>query len=207
MTTVVADRPPIAANPWRAMWFSPRRAMRAILDAERRPSRFPLVALCVSHLAVDFLFLVTAAADMAKALLAVAVLALIIAASVGYVLNYGPYVLTWAGRRHGGIGTPKQVREALIWSWVPIAVVAVCWLPVTLTVTAVAILAPSLIASPRFSIHETMGFLTVAAFCWSLTVSVGAVAEALRVSTYRALDGLAMVYFPFIALLLLAMDR
>lgn len=45
--TVTIDAPgaPPAARPWRTIWLSPRRTMRAILDGELRPTWVPVVGL------------------------------------------------------------------------------------------------------------------------------------------------------------------
>ena len=115
------------ANPWWTIWFRPRRTVRWIVDGQVPPNWMPVLVLG----AVGVLLNVVNAwlAIPAAPRVALARWSLISLLTMLFWVLCGPFVLALYGRRRGGVGNSRQLRHALAWSYAPIAVSTLPWIP------------------------------------------------------------------------------
>lgn len=180
---------PERVDAWLTIWFQPRRTIRQIVDAQEPPSWIPVFALgTVSVLlnVVDKWLEIPAASrvDLARWVL------LSLLTMLFWVLC-GPSLLASYGRRRGGVGDSRQLRHALSWSYAPIAVSTLCWIPLWVITNG---------AAGEFALEGPLSFLALplllaspVAQVWSTVIAVAAVAEVQRFSLWRAFDSLFLL--------------
>lgn len=180
-------------TPWRTIWFSPRRTIRGILEAEVRPSWVPVVALAMLDAILQIANLAgTRLIGWRLWLLAVVVAVCAMVMSIGL----GPPVLSWHGRWRGGVGTTRDIRQSMAWSYAPLAVTAACWIPLWVATGG---------ASYDYGsdLHPVIRAVTLPLYVaadlvapiWAVGLAAVMLAEVQRYSIWRALDGLVLVAF------------
>jgi len=187
-----------AQNPWRTMWFSPRVTIRRVLDAEARSSWVPVVALAAVSSAFGSLQLdpdTTALSASRSAMpMIIGVLQLIFGVLVG------PFLLAFVGGWLGGEADPADIREAVAWSYVPIAVGSLLWMPLLLAFGSRVFhndLAPQS-ALPWPAMLMLLGISL--SYLWSIPLLVGGLAEVQRFSIGKAILSLIILGIPLVLL-------
>lgn len=180
------------ANPWWTIWFRPRRTVRWIVDGQVPPNWMPVVVLG----AVGVLLNVVNAwlAIPAAPRVALARWSLISLLTMLFWVLCGPFVLALYGRRRGGVGNSRQLRHALAWSYAPIAVSTLSWIPLWIITDGAAY-------SVEFALDGPLRFVALLLFLaisvarvWSLVIAVVAVAEVQEFSLWRAFDSLFLLF-------------
>jgi hypothetical protein len=106
----------------------------------------------------------------------------------------GPFLLAWVGGWFGGDADPSDIRQSVAWSYAPLAVTAVAWIP--------SLLAPGQIGSdPPLDWSLVLGMLGLAiGAIWSFVMQVVTLAEVQRFSTWRALLSILILAIPMLLL-------
>ena len=186
-----------APNPWRTMWFSPRITIRGILDAADRPSWMLVAVLAVANTAIAQIKADDAGAlSLSRSMMPVILSAL----NLVYGLLIAPFVAAIVGGWLGGDADPTDLREAIAWSYVPIAASSVLWIPILLTLGMRAFGAG---AEPFVGV-EWLGVLLLVAisvsFFWSIPLQVGGLAAAQRFSIGKAILYVLILSIPLFLL-------
>jgi hypothetical protein len=183
------------------MWFSPRRTIRAVIDAETRPNWMPVAVLAA-------IFNVVVALERGQLAGGVSASASVFPIAVG-LMQFGfgifisPFLLAIIGGWLGGQGDPQDLRQAVVWSYLPQAVAA---LP------AIAILAslgsahvdPQTASPGSVLLLLLWSALALGAGLWTIVLTVGGVAEAHRFSVGRAIGTFCILALPLFLLGLVA---
>lgn len=205
MTSEVVAAAPIAARPWRTIWFSPRRTIRDLLASEVRPGWTLVVGLAALHGALATLAGLAAKGDLS---FNTATMPTIIGAlQVVFGVLVGPFFLAFSGGWFGGQADPEDIRQSLAWSYAPLAVTAVFWIPVLLAgggaIDAVHPDEPSASAVLRALLLLAVTFVYVAAAVWTFVLQVITLAEVQQFSILRSLGSIVVWMIPLLLLLLL----
>jgi hypothetical protein len=205
MDAEVQDALPVAARPWRTIWFSPRRTMRELLSSEVRPGWILVVGLATLNVV-----LATLAGLAAKGNLSfntAAMPAIIGALQVIFGVLIGPFLLAFSGGWFGGDADPEEIRQSLAWSYAPLAVTAACWIPVILAGDGVAVSvqadAPSGSTIMKALLLLIVTFVYVAAVLWTFVLQVITLAEVQHFSIPRSLGSIVVWMLPLLVLSLL----
>jgi len=185
-----------APNPWRTMWFSPRITMRHLAAAETVPSWAPVVALAALSSAMGSLQLdpETGALSASRSTMPViiGVLQLIFGVLVG------PFLLALVGGSLGGEADADQIRNAVAWSYVPIAVGTVLWVPLLFVLGTSAL-------GDDFAPQSALQWLVIllalgipVTYVWSLPLLVASLAEVQRFSIGKAVLNVCILAVPVI---------
>ena len=192
---VDADATPPAPppNPWRTIWFSPRRTIRRIVDADVRPSWWPVIALALvgqAFAALEFDASGGVALDRSAMPMAIGVLQTIFGVLVG------PFLLAFVGGWLGGEADPSEIRQSVAWGYVPLAVTGVCWIPVAFSVGGNG-------AEGNAEVPTVLVPLMVAIMvgvAWSVVLQVITLAEVQRFSILRAIASILSLLIPVASL-------
>ena len=192
------DATPRPANPWRTMWLSPRLTIRELLATENRPTWVPVVAMAaVSYACMSVQIEPDGSFSSARSAMPVT---LAVLQAVGGVV-VGPFILAIVGGWFGSDADPSDIRQAVVWADVPVAVTAVLWIPVLLGLGGKIFAADEL---PMDSGRQWMGglaFIGIAiCYFWSIVLLIAGVAEAQRLSIPKALLTLAIPLLPLLIL-------
>jgi len=177
-----------APNPWRTIWFSPRRTIRQVLAAEPPLDWRPLfgVAFVASLLSVINQWLLIPDAtytDLARQC------GVMLALWIGWA-TIGVRLETGYGRRRGGRGVTAQVRLAAVVSNIPMIALSVCWIPLWISTGGQGgkFLDP---AQPLIS--NALALATDVGGWWAIVTSVITLAEVHRFSLWKAFQTLLLV--------------
>lgn len=196
MTTIIAAEV-LAPSPWRTMWFSPRVTMRRLVDADVRPSWTPVVALAaLSSALLNMQLDDTGALSASRSVMPVVIGVL----QLLFGVLVGPFLLAFIGGWFGGEADPTEIREAIAWSYVPIAVCSALWIPLLL-VGGTRVFGREL--GPESGVHWItlpMIVTITASYIWSLPLFVGALAEVQRFSIGKAILCLIILAIPTLLL-------
>lgn len=195
MTTVVV---PARPNPWRTIWFSPRRTIREVNAADYPPTWAPVIGLSYVASALEAGNTWWATGDPVGGSTA---RALVIMLSVTLVSVWaGPLIVAAYGRWRGYAGTSTQIRAALVWSFLPTAVSGLFWLPIWIANDW----RPMRDDAPIQNVGESLAVLlygvTLLAPLWSLLLGYLTLAEVQQVSWSHALDSTALLLVSLIVL-------
>lgn len=179
-------------SPWRTIWFSPRRTIRRIVDSDARPSWVPVVALAA--LTQGFMSLQLDPNDGTLSLSRSAMPVMIGVLQLVFGVLVGPFLLAFVGSWFGGDADPTEIRQAVAWSYVPVAVAAVCVIP------------PLLFGGPAGPDDtpqtplQWIALVSVLAIglasLWAFVLEVITLAEVQRFSIIRALACIAILFMP-----------
>ena len=176
------------------MWLAPRETVRRIIDAEERPSWYPVVALASMSQGLLWLqgnprvVLEGSAAAAAGMALFFGALMLV------YSVIVGPFLLAIVGGWLGGEGDASDVRQAIAWSLVPQAAAVIVWI-VMLAVFG------RLVFTPDPPVYTAPSFLAIAVLgVWTFVLQVAVLSAALRFSIWRALLLIVIFSIPVILL-------
>jgi hypothetical protein len=187
-----------AASPWRTVWFSPRRTIRAIVDATERPSIVPVVALACITSALGGL-----EPDETGAISAAASTMPVIVGGLRLVFGViiGPFILAFVGSMLGGEADPTDLRPAVAWSYVPTVASLVFLILVLMSLPGAAQMAAGEFSSTAiFAVVGVIGIFACA--LWSIVLLVAMVAEVQRFSVLKAIANVALPAAPILLLLL-----
>jgi len=191
LDTIAVAAPP--QSPWRTIWFSPRRTIRRIVDAEVRPTWWPVVALSALGQAVAALaFDPDGSLSLSNSFMPVTIG---IAQAIFGVL-VGPFLLAFVGGWLGGDADPADIRQAVVWGNVPFAVAAVGWIPLALWFKG-SLSNPD--AEIPLAVVPVMLALGIAAE-WSVVTQIVALAEVQRFSVWRAIASVLILMIPMLLL-------
>jgi len=151
---------PPAVHPLRAIWLSPRVAVRALVDSD--PTRGVIVLAWLVGFST-FLTTLAAKTDDRFPFAFAAIMALVFGPLLNFTLVFVAALLTtWTGGALGGRGTPVELRAALAWAQAPLLFFLVLWIP--------RVFAPGRWGFP-------LDVLELALLLWSEAVAVVLVAE------------------------------
>ena len=182
--------PPL--NPWRTIWFSPRQTIRAIVDSDERPSLVPVVGIAFIAVFLNLVNTVLSAPPIWRSLLRA--VALVFSAMTAYFAS-GPIVLAWYGRKRNAVGGRQEIRQALAWGYAPIAVSAVCWVPLWIATDGSTY-------DYDISLPPVLRVLTLPLFfaadwvapIWNLAMTVVMLSEVQRRSAWQAIDSIIIAW-------------
>ena len=205
VTAEVLDAESVAVRPWRTIWFSPRRAMQALLVSEVRPGWTLVVGLAALHGALATLGGLAAKGQLSLNMAAMPTIIGVLQVVFGVLV--GPFFLAFSGGWFGGQADPEDIRQSLAWSYAPFAVTAVCWIPVILAgaggITPAAVDAPSASVLLRALLFLAVTFVYVAALIWTFVLQVITLAEVQHFSVPRSLGSIVVWMVPLFLLSLL----
>jgi hypothetical protein len=194
-TLPAAVTPP--PHPWRTMWFSPRITIRGILDVADRPSWMPVAVLAVASTAIAQI----KADDSGVLSLSRSMMPVILSSlNLVYGLIIAPFVAAIVGGWLGGDADPTDLREAIAWSYVPIAASSVLWIPILLTLGTRAFGAG---AEPFVGLEWLGALLLIAisvSYFWTIPLQVGGLAAAQRFSIGKAILYVLILSIPLFLL-------
>lgn len=182
-------------SPWLTIWGSPRATIRRIVDAEERPTWIPVVALAAVHQALVTLQGGELGGEPASAYVMPVLIGML---QIVFGVLVGPFLLAWVGGWFGGDADPSDIRQSVAWSYAPLAVTTVAWIPSLLGHG----IAPGQIASDApldWSIALGMLGLAIGAI-WSFVMQVVTLAEVQRFSPWRALLSILILVIPMLLL-------
>jgi len=187
------DAVPAAASPspspWVSIWFSPRRTIRRIVDADAPPPWWPVIALAmVGQIIGSLQFDASGDVNLSRSFMPVAIG---LAQTIFSVL-VGPFLLAFVGSWFGGEADPTDIRQAVAWSYVPIAFAGLLLIPALL-------LYGNPMANPNPEVPLSVLILTfmagIGAF-WTLVIEVITFAEVQRFSIVRSIATIAILLIP-----------
>ena len=190
---LAATEDPTEPRPWRTMWLAPRQTIRNILDAENPPSWVLVLTLAC------LLFVIVSLEGDASGRVAVASSMRAIAWTlfdVGFHIIAAPIFMAWLARWLGKIASTSAIREAVVWSYVPLSASVVLWVPALLIVGPLAA-APT---TPHHLVLDLTWVGVLIALIWSFVLGVIAVAEVLRIGAWKALAMTLVASIPGFAL-------
>ena len=203
METEAPHAPPIP-RPWRTIWFSPRRTIRAIVEAEVRPSWVPVVALAALHQVLAAILgamgpdgtITTARATMP---------AVVGGLQMIFGVLVGPFILAFTSGWFGGQADPDDIRQSVAWSYAPLAVATIFLMPILAASTSLRqadIAGNVMTASQIGAALIALGALVLyfAAIAWALVLQVVTLAEVQRFSILRAIGSLTILLVPLLLL-------
>jgi hypothetical protein len=200
----IEAQPAAFPRPWRTIWFSPRRTIRALLDAEVRPSLVPVVALAALHQALAAILNVmgpdgTVLASRATMPVAVGVLQLVFGVLVG------PFILAFTGGWFGGEADPGEIRQSVAWSYAPLAIANIVLVPMLALSAAIRQDGLAGVETGASQLGAALMLLgTVAlyfvALGWAIALQVATLAEVQRFSILRAIASLTILAVPLLIL-------
>lgn len=179
-------------SPWRTIWFSPRRTIRAIIAAKVRPGWTPVVGLAI---VASLLHTINSAQIPLPGWRFRLFMLGVVGCMVVVAIGPGPAILAWHGKWRGGVGTRRDIRQALAWSYAPLAVSAECWIPLWIAAGTSYDYSTPLNPVLRFVTLPLYVVADVVAPLWSLALGVAMLAEVQRYSIWRAVDGLVLLSF------------
>ena len=174
-----ADDPPrpTVPSPWRTIWFSPRITIRQLIDADVRPSWVPVIVLALPALMLDYLDTFWSKPSHEDYPISQAVFFFV----TGHIfyLVVGPFLLAFVGRWRGGSTSAGCIRQAIIWSYLPVAAASAFCIA-----AASALCLPVLLIFGRRVFEALIGpfvsvadFAIVSAALWGYVIVVGMLAE------------------------------
>ena len=196
-----------APRPWRTIWFSPRRTIRALVDADVRPSWVPVVALAVLHQVLASILGVMApdgTISSARATMP----AIIGGLQVIFGVLVGPFILAFTGGWFGGDADPDEIRQSVAWSYAPVAVATIFPVLIFALNTSLpreSIAAGEVTASGIGVALILLGSIVVyfAVLVWAVVLQVATLAEVQRFSILRAIGSLLILFIPLLLLSLI----
>jgi hypothetical protein len=202
MTPEIVDAVPVTARPWRTIWFSPRRTMRELLASDVRPSWTLVVSLASLHGALATLGGLAVKGELSFSMAAVPTIVGVLQVIFGVLV--GPFLLAFSGGWFGGQADPEEIRQSLAWSYAPVAVTAVCWIPVLFAgggaVAPVEVDAPSASMVLTALLILAVTLVYVAALSWTFVLQVITLAEVQHFSVFRSLGSIAVWSMPLLLL-------
>jgi hypothetical protein len=182
-----------APTPWRTMWFSPRVTIRRLVEAEVRPSWAPVVALAaLSSALLNMQLDDTGALSASRSFMPVVIGVL----QLLFGVLVAPFLLAFVGGWFGGEADPTDIREAVAWSYVPIAVCSALWIPLLL-------IGGTRVFGRDWASESGMHWIAVpmilgitVSYIWSVPLLVGAIAEVQRFSIGKAILCLIVLVVP-----------
>jgi hypothetical protein len=199
-----ADDPPRAAlpSPWRTIWFSPRITIRQLIEADVRPSWVPVLVLALPALLLEYID--TFRSNPANATYSISKSLFFFVTAHFLFLVVNPFVLAFVGRWRGGSASASCIRQAILWSYLPVAAAGAFWIA-----GASAFWMPVALLFDRRVLEALTGpFLSLAdativlAALWGWVIMVGMLAEVQRCSLYRVIDSLFALYLANLLFLL-----
>jgi hypothetical protein len=193
-------------RPWRTIWFSPRRTIRAVVDSEVRPSWVPVVALAVLHQVLASI-LGAMGPDGTISSTRVTMPAIIAGLEVIFGVIVGPFYLAFTGRWFGGDADPGEIRQSMAWSYVPVAVATILQVMMFALSTFLpreSIAAGEVTASEIGAALILVGSIAVyvVVLAWAVVLQVVTLAEVQRFSIRRAIGNLLILFIPLLLLTL-----
>jgi hypothetical protein len=191
-------------RPWRTIWFSPRRTVRALVEAETRPSWVPVVALAALHQGASGV-LGNPAPDGTISISSAAMPAVLGVLQVIFGVLVGPFILAFTGGWFGGDADPDEIRQSVAWSYAPFAIATIVLLPMIVLSDSVPqgdLADAELMASQMIGALILLGafLIYLAALAWTLVLQVVTLAEVQRFSIPRAIGSLVILLVPLLLL-------
>ena len=199
----------VALNPWRTIWFSPRRTIRSIVSAEARPSWVPVIALMAVVTAFTSVQLEpdTGSVSVSRSFVPVAVGVL----QLVFGVLVGPFLLAIVGGWLGGDADPGDIRQGVAWSYVPAVTGGLIWLVVMLSLFGVSALDTEALEQAMDGLVQTdslplwqaalvgvVSLLIVVGVAWTFVLHIAMLAELQRFNIWRALACVLILLVPFL---------
>ena len=181
------------ASPWVSIWFSPRRTIRRVLDSEAPPAWWPVIALAVVGQMIGALsFDPTGGVNVSASFMPV----VLGAVQIVFGVLIGPFLLAFTGSWFGGEADPSEIRQAVAWGYVPIAIAGLGWIPVVLIYGGELAKPDPQIPLPV----AIVGLAVVIGALWSVVTQVIALSEVQRFSIARAIASMLILLIPLLLL-------
>jgi len=186
---IAAPRPP---SPWISIWFSPRRTIRRIVDAEVPPSFWPVVMLYLLGEAVAALkFDAAGAVDWNGSSMPLGISVV----GVGLRVQVAPGFLALIGRWFGGEAKAGEIQQAFAWGFIPAAVAGL--------ILALTVLIYGDIERVSTIPVLILGLIALVVYLWSYVTQVITLAEVQRFTILRAIASMVILVAPALFLLYL----
>ena len=180
---------PAFPSPWLTTWFSPRRTIRRIVEAEAPPSWWPVIALALLGQVFGLMqFDPDETVNVSQSAMPVVLGAL----QTVFGVLVGPFLLAFVGGWLGGEADPGEIRQAIAWGYLPFAVAGLCWIPLALAYRGT-------LSQPEPEIPLALVPLVLAAMVgvsWSIVTQVIMLAEVQRFSIFRAIASMVVLLIP-----------
>jgi hypothetical protein len=182
-------------SPWLTMWLSPRTTVSRLIAMEVRPSWIPVVALAGVQQALLWVFQnYTYAVQQPGTAAGFAVFFGVV--GLVYSVLISPFLIAIIGGWFGGDGDADDVRQAIAWSLVPLAVTLVAWIPLFAAFGWKAF-NPDPSSDTGLQLLAGCFFLALGiAPIWAFVLQIAGVAVALHFSICRALACLLILALP-----------
>jgi Yip1 domain len=176
-----ASEPAPAPNPWRTIWFSPRRTIRQLIAEPTSGWRsLFLLGLATSLLSTlnGWLALDTPAMDLVRSSTLIVVIEIL-------AMWPGARLMRRYGRWRGGRGVTAQIKVAMAYSYIPMIAGALFWIPLWIATGGVGFQWQD---GPQPILPSMLYFATELGGYWAGIVSLITLAEVHRFSVWRALE-------------------
>ncbi len=185
-------------NPWKTIWYSPRAAIRSVI--EFKPTSFAIILAAIVGMTEIFDKAISEELGETMAMPLILLIALIggaISGVIGLVVTAG--LSTLIGKLFGGVARFKEMFMAIGAAYIPAA------LSIVIYVIDLLILGEKLFIDVDISVFQALwlvfsAFLTVVLSIWMLFLTIKAIAVAHRFSFWK---GLFTYIIPSIAIFLL----
>lgn len=187
-----------AGNPWLSIWTSPRLTLAEIV---RTNPSYRFFLFCFIY---GFVSLLQGAQQAALGTEVSAAPILLIAAVLGFFLGFiaisiATILLKWTGKWIGGKGTYREIRAAVAWSNVPVAVDLILWLALAAVfgqliftqdfarVLLFQTSEGSLLYFPEPGFLIAIGVIRLVLNVWSIVIFLGGLSQVQGFSVFKAI--------------------
>lgn len=199
----------VKLDPWFSIWVQPRKTVRFLLN--QRKELAGLVIVCLAGIAQVLDNASNSAPEEFRGLRETISLALLAGPFLGLIgLYIGSWLTAFTGRWIGGLGSKADLRVALAWSNLPIALSLIAWS------LAIYVFGESLFINMEESIEQNpflamnlmmFGLAQAVLGVWSLIIMIKGVAEVQEFSAWKGLGNIVLasliILVPLIAIGLL----
>ncbi|MCW8091414.1 YIP1 family protein [Alteromonas sp. ASW11-130] len=181
-------------NPWRSIWFTPRRTIQYIIDTN--PEKYVIVLAALSGFNQALGQSITEDGSESLGLILKLTLALFLGPLIGIIGLYIFAALTsFTGRWLGGASSSLNIRAAIAWSYVPNIASLFLWVPFLL-------MFGSELANPH-SPHVATGMtpafaiiilslVSIVLGIWSFIIAIKCISQVQKFSIWRALANIIL---------------
>jgi len=183
-------------NPWKTVWFSPRLTIQRVIAAEPRPSWTGVIALAALHQVFAALRVdpVDGTFSSSRSVMP----AILGALQIVFGVLVGPFLLAFVGSWLGGDADADDIRHAVAWSYVPLAIFGLLWIPLL-----IAFGGPPAGATPQGAAQWLGVLLALVIFAggiWTLVLEVIMLAEVQHFAVWRAVISIGILLIPLLLL-------
>lgn len=181
-------------NPWLAIWTKPRATVQQLIDTN---PEFMVIALaCIGGISRALDRAATRGLGEKWDLPITLIMAFAMGAISGIIFLYiGSALIEWSGRKWlGGKGSTLQIRTAISWSYVPLLLCLVLWIPqIAMYGNSVFTLeGPAVDTMSELTIYLAIAFCEVTLGIWSLIILLKGIGQVQGFSAWKALGNILL---------------